>query len=68
MKNRLYIIKIGSNIIEDNQNLDLFLTNFSQLKGAKILVHGGGKEEKRQAQYQGDHHGEQAPLPGPVFW
>lgn len=36
------IIKIGGNIINDELALDDFLVHFSQLKGTKILVHGGG--------------------------
>lgn len=43
MKNKLRIIKIGGNIIDDEKKRDSFLTNFAQLKGFKILVHGGGK-------------------------
>ena len=41
--NELYIVKIGGNIIDDDAQLGRFLHNFSQLKGKKILVHGGGK-------------------------
>ena len=40
---KLSIIKIGGNIIEDATSLDDFLTLFSNLEGKKILVHGGGK-------------------------
>src|SRR5690606_9835730 len=39
----LKIIKIGGNVIDHPELLDKFLKDFSQLKGAKILVHGGGK-------------------------
>ena len=39
----LKIIKIGGNIIDNNDALDSFLKQFSKLKGPKILVHGGGK-------------------------
>ncbi|HXB42022.1 MAG TPA: acetylglutamate kinase, partial [Bacteroidia bacterium] len=42
MKN-LYIIKIGGNILDNEISLERFLTDFVQLKGLKILVHGGGK-------------------------
>ncbi|MFK8061348.1 MAG: acetylglutamate kinase [Polaribacter sp.] len=42
-KEKLSIIKIGGNIIEDEKSLDAFLKLFSNLKGKKILVHGGGK-------------------------
>ncbi len=39
----LYVIKIGGNIIDDQQKLDQFLSDFSELDGHKIIVHGGGK-------------------------
>lgn len=39
----LKIIKIGGNIIDNEDALDSFLTKFSMLKEPKILVHGGGK-------------------------
>ena len=42
-KEKLSIIKIGGNIIEDEAALNEFLTLFSNLAGKKILVHGGGK-------------------------
>lgn len=41
--NRLFIIKIGGNIIDDEENLSSFLKDFVQIKEKKILVHGGGK-------------------------
>mgnify|MGYP000226976131 FL=1 len=40
---KLSIIKIGGNIIEDETSLNAFLKLFSNLEGNKILVHGGGK-------------------------
>jgi len=40
---KLSIIKIGGNIIEDENSLQNFLQLFSHLEGNKILVHGGGK-------------------------
>ncbi len=43
LKEKLSIIKIGGNIIEDETSLNTFLKLFSNLKGKKILVHGGGK-------------------------
>lgn len=43
MKEQLSIVKIGGNIIEDEASLNAFLKLFSNLKGKKILVHGGGK-------------------------
>jgi len=40
---KLYIIKIGGNVIDDPKLLNQFLEDFSALNGCKILVHGGGK-------------------------
>lgn len=42
-KEKLAIVKIGGNIIEDDSLLKSFLDIFSGLEGKKILVHGGGK-------------------------
>lgn len=41
--NKLYIIKIGGNVIDNPEALEKFLNDFSNLQGPKILVHGGGK-------------------------
>lgn len=43
VKEKLSIIKIGGNIIEDVDSLNSFLKLFSNLGGKKILAHGGGK-------------------------
>lgn len=40
---KLTIIKIGGNIIDDEVQLSSFLKAFAGIDGAKILVHGGGK-------------------------
>lgn len=42
-KKELTIVKIGGNIIDNTDNLHSFLQKFNAIKGAKILVHGGGK-------------------------
>ena len=42
-KPKLHIIKIGGNVIDDQELLVSFLKSFAKLKGPKILVHGGGK-------------------------
>jgi len=41
--NKLYVIKIGGNIIDDEKKLSSFLKAFATIDGKKILVHGGGK-------------------------
>lgn len=40
---KLFIIKIGGNIIDDEKKLSSFLSSFAKIQSAKILVHGGGK-------------------------
>ena len=40
---KLYVIKIGGNIIDDETKLSSFLQSFSNLEGHKVLIHGGGK-------------------------
>jgi len=39
----LKVVKIGGNIIDNDADLTSFLKEFANLKGPKILVHGGGK-------------------------
>ena len=46
---RLYVIKIGGNIIDDEEKLSLFLKDFAAIREKKILVHGGGKLATRMA-------------------
>lgn len=43
IKEPLQIIKIGGNIINNQEALAEFLLAFSKIDGKKILVHGGGK-------------------------
>ena len=40
---KLFIIKIGGNIIDDEAKLSSFLDKFSAITDHKILVHGGGR-------------------------
>jgi len=41
--NKLYIIKIGGNVLDDEKALTSFLKDFSSIQAPKILIHGGGK-------------------------
>ena len=43
MKETVTIIKIGGQILDSELKLALFLEQFVQLPGKKVLVHGGGK-------------------------
>jgi acetylglutamate kinase len=40
---KLFVIKIGGNIIDDETKLSSFLRSFAAIGDKKILVHGGGK-------------------------
>ena len=46
----LSIIKIGGNIIDNPTELSQFLSDFSQIEGYKVLVHGGGKSATKMAE------------------
>ena len=41
--NKLYIIKIGGNVLDDEKSLAIFLKDFASIQEPKILIHGGGK-------------------------
>lgn len=43
MSEKLYVIKIGGNVIDNPEACDRFLSHFAKIEGGKILVHGGGK-------------------------
>ncbi len=47
------IVKVGGNVVENEEKLDAFLKGFSKLSGPKILVHGGGKMATRLAEKLG---------------
>lgn len=50
---KLYVIKIGGNIIDDEAKLASFLNDFASIEEKKILVHGGGKLATRLAEKLG---------------
>lgn len=50
---KLSVVKIGGNVIEDALTLQSFLKDFAQMQGAKILVHGGGKKATAMAEKMG---------------
>ena len=50
---KLYIIKIGGNIIDDSIALEQFLVNFSLIDERKLLIHGGGKTASELAKKLG---------------
>ncbi len=44
LKQRLSIVKIGSNLLDEPRDFEKALDLFSKMEGTKILVHGGGKK------------------------
>ncbi|MXN93127.1 acetylglutamate kinase [Flavobacterium sp. Sd200] len=52
-KPQLTVVKIGGNVIDNEQALQAFLADFSQIEGYKILVHGGGKIATKTAESLG---------------
>lgn len=40
--NKLYVIKIGGNVLDDESALRAFLKDFASIQAPKILIHGGG--------------------------
>jgi acetylglutamate kinase len=50
---KLFVIKIGGNIIDAEDKLVAFLHSFASIKEKKILVHGGGKLATRLAEKLG---------------
>lgn len=47
---KLFVIKIGGNIIDDEKKLSSFLKAFAAIDNKKILVHGGGKLATKMAE------------------
>src|SRR5687767_2805997 len=41
--NRLFIIKIGGNVLDHPEALNKFLADFAAIREPRILIHGGGK-------------------------
>jgi acetylglutamate kinase len=46
-KQKLFIVKIGGNVIDSQESLQSFLKDFASISQRKILIHGGGKVATR---------------------
>ncbi|MDI9364502.1 MAG: acetylglutamate kinase [Flavobacterium sp.] len=46
---KLYVIKIGGDIVNNEQKLTAFIKDFAAVKGLKLLVHGGGNQATKMA-------------------
>ncbi len=56
---KLSIIKVGGNVLDDENLFMSFLNDFAFLEGKKILVHGGGKiatEIGKKLQIESKYH------------
>ena len=47
---KITVVKIGGNVIDDPAVLKRFIADFAAMPGPKILVHGGGKVATRLAE------------------
>jgi acetylglutamate kinase len=50
---RLFIIKIGGNVLDNPAALNKFLQDFASIRAPKILIHGGGKIATRLGEQLG---------------
>jgi len=53
MKEKLTIVKVGGAVVEDEAQLTQLLKDFAAIKGAKVLVHGGGRRATKTAERLG---------------
>ena len=53
MKPAVTIVKVGGAVVEDETQLTRLLQDFCAIKGAKILVHGGGRSATKVAEQLG---------------
>ncbi len=49
MKERLTVVKVGGQIVEEETTLHQLLDDFAAIKGRKALVHGGGRSATKLA-------------------
>lgn len=50
---KLIVVKVGGQIVEEKETLKQLLSDFSNIKGHKVLVHGGGRAATRIASQLG---------------
>src|SRR5687767_7510564 len=50
---KLFVIKIGGNVLDNPEALKKFLADFASIKEPKILIHGGGKIATRLGEQLG---------------
>ncbi len=47
MTEKITVVKIGGNVVDNPSALSAFASDFASLPGKKVLIHGGGKEATR---------------------
>lgn len=52
-KEKITVIKVGGKIVEEPASLADLLNRFADIKGAKVLIHGGGRSATRIAERLG---------------
>ena len=53
MKEKLTVVKVGGDIVEEEAQLNQLLKDFSAIPGKKVLVHGGGRRATQVAKQLG---------------
>ena len=53
MKQKLTIVKVGGDVVEDEAQLSQLLKDFCAIEGKKVLVHGGGRKATKVAESLG---------------
>ena len=53
MKKKVFVVKVGGAVVEDEAQLTQLLRDFIAIPGAKILVHGGGRRATKMAERLG---------------
>ena len=52
-KQTCIVVKVGGAVVEDEQQLQRLITDFSTIEGRKVLVHGGGRKATKMAEKLG---------------
>lgn len=49
MKEKIFVVKVGGAVVEDETQLAQLLSDFSAIEGKKVLIHGGGRKATKIA-------------------
>lgn len=53
MGRTITVVKVGGGVVEDDASLAMLLDKFAEIKGMKVLVHGGGRSATKLAEKLG---------------